>query len=46
MLNLKIRIFNKMALSSGFKKINYFVNSAKENFDNKIHQSFFAVLRT
>jgi ubiquinone/menaquinone biosynthesis C-methylase UbiE len=46
MCTLKVRIFNKMALNSGFKKINYFGNNAKDVFDKSKHLSLFAVLKT
>jgi glycine/sarcosine N-methyltransferase len=46
MCTLKIRIFNKMALNSGFKKINYFGNNTKDNFDKLKHLSLFAILKT
>jgi glycine/sarcosine N-methyltransferase len=46
MCTLKIRIFNKMALNSGFKKISYIGNNAKDIFDKSKHLSLFAVLKT
>ena len=46
MCTLKIRIFNKMALNSGFKKINYFGNNTKDSFDKLKHLSLFAILKT
>ena len=46
MCTLKIRIFNKMALNSGFKKINYFGNNTKDTFDKSKHLSLFAILKT
>ena len=46
MCTLKIRIFNKMALNSGFKKINYIGNNTKDSFDKSKHLSLFAVLKT
>lgn len=46
MCTLKIRIFNKMALNSGFKKINYFGNNTKDSFDKFKHLSLFAILKT
>jgi len=46
MCTLKVRIFNKMALNSGFKKIIYFGNNTKDIFDKSKHLSLFAVLKT
>ncbi len=46
MCTLKVRIFNKMALNSGFKKINYFGNDTKGSFDKLKHLSLFAILKT
>lgn len=46
MCTLKIRIFEKMALNSGFKKIHYIGNDARENFNKAQHISLFAVLQT
>jgi glycine/sarcosine N-methyltransferase len=46
MCTLKVRIFSKMALNSGFKKINYFGNNTKDIFDKSKHLSLFAVLKT
>ncbi|MHB1346741.1 MAG: class I SAM-dependent methyltransferase [Candidatus Humimicrobiaceae bacterium] len=46
MCTLKVRIFNKMALNSGFKKIYYLGNNAKDSFDKTKHMSLFAILKT
>lgn len=46
MCTLKIRIFKKMVLNSGFKKNDYFGNNTKESFDKNRHVSLFAILRT
>ncbi|MCE5329079.1 hypothetical protein LLG07_01915, partial [bacterium] len=45
MCTLKTRIFQKMALNSGFKKIDYFGNDTKESFNKAKHISLFAILR-
>jgi len=42
---LKVRIFNKMALNSGFKKIKYFGNNTNEIFNKNKHISLFALLK-
>jgi len=46
MCTLKTRIFGKMALNSGFKKIDYLGNDTKESFNKSKHISLFAILRT
>ncbi|MCL5771884.1 MAG: class I SAM-dependent methyltransferase [Actinobacteria bacterium] len=45
MCTLKTRIFNKMALNSGFKKIKYFGNNTNEIFNKTKHISLFALLK-
>ena len=44
MCTLKTRIFNKMALNSGFKKIKYF-GDTNEIFNKSKHVSLFALLK-
>ncbi len=46
MCTLKTRIFQKMALNSGFKKIDYFGNDTRESFNKAKHVGLFAILRT
>ncbi|MDD5659269.1 MAG: class I SAM-dependent methyltransferase [Actinomycetota bacterium] len=46
MCTLKIRIFQKMALNCGFKKIHYLGNDTKESFNKAKHISLFATLKT
>jgi ubiquinone/menaquinone biosynthesis C-methylase UbiE len=46
MCTLKIRIFEKMAINSGFKKIYYYGNDGKSIFNKNKHISLFAILYT